>query len=390
MASWVIPFLASAQSVGQRPDPLLLKAPSASIQEYGLFTGDKGEQDISYSYKTGIVAVEEKEIISKRTENSQTFQREPKHFETKFFSGNQFVLEGDTWYGVDYATTTLKAWNEQFKPVSYFFTSPALASTYYSTTGDGGVYYTNATWSTAHDATTGSGRRTGTVDYPSCGPDFTIERGFVNIDTSALGADAVIDSAKLYFHEGGDIAYPINDSYAYVGLTQSTQADPTSPPELGDYGSVGSTQGADTIMLDALAGNAYNCLTLNATGISWINLTGWTSLALREGHDITNNACSGASDNHFTLNTGAYTGTDHDPYLDITWHTGGGPGPEPEIGTSTPSTDDIGYIFYTATSTGGIYYVPFLYYFFVVISLAFTILVCWFFYYLIYRKKTKL
>ena len=67
--------------------------------------------------------------------------------------------------------------------------------------------------------------------------------------------------------------------------------------------------------------NAYNTWTLNSTGTAWINKTGYTQLAVREGHDVLDVWPS------YTTNQGNWidvylseqNGTTQDPYLNVTY-----------------------------------------------------------------------
>jgi len=85
----------------------------------------------------------------------------------------------------------------------------------------------------------------------------------------------------------------------------------TNPTEGIDAGNRADITGVST--------SAYTSFPLNATGIGWINKTGFTLLGTREGHDATNNAPSAsATYERATFANSEYTGTDHDPYLDVT------------------------------------------------------------------------
>ena len=60
---------------------------------------------------------------------------------------------------------------------------------------------------------------------------------------------------------------------------------------------------------------------LSVTGQGWVNKTGPTKLALREGHDVLNTPFVGAKNqyNQLQVRTSEYTGTTNDPVLEVTY-----------------------------------------------------------------------
>ena len=209
--------------------------------------------------------------------------------------------------------------------------------TYYSGAGDGEVQGAGnggtltENWDNAHDATTGA------ADYttnPVIGPlvqvkdDATyIRRGFVPIDTSGLPDTATISSASLNLYITATTDND-NDGNDFIGVVQTTQASTSSliGDDYDNCGAVNSpTEGATRVDITNITVSAYNTWTLNSTGLTWISLTGYTKLGLREGHDILDDPVpSGGSvynKNEIDFYTSEQTGTTQDPYLSVTYST---------------------------------------------------------------------
>lgn len=91
-----------------------------------------------------------------------------------------------------------------------------------------------------------------------------------------------------------------------------------------DYDQCGSvnnpTEGATRVDIGDITISQYNSWTLNATGIEWIDKTGITKLGTREGHDCIDSTVSagGAGGNNIIVFASEATGTDRDPYLEVT------------------------------------------------------------------------
>ena len=223
----------------------------------------------------------------------------------------------------------------------------ADADTFYAESGDGHIegWIGATTWDAVHDMDPGY-----TLSYVGdtfyCGPygsgannNRGIARSFCPFLTSGLGAGSTVTAATLSlwlssFGNGDD------DAYDYVTIVQTNQADQTDPLTLttADYDQCGDsvddpTEGIDSGDRLGMTGQAtgeYKDFSLNATGMGWINVTGYTLLGVREGHDT--------ADEEFTLGAG-YTsnisfwsaseetagagGTDQDPKLVVTYTPGG-------------------------------------------------------------------
>ncbi len=153
--------------------------------------------------------------------------------------------------------------------------------------------------------------------YPSL--KYNIYRPFIPFNTNGLlPTGATITSATLYIWSIA-ISDLDNDGKDFVTVVQGTPTTPTSIV-VGDYSKVGSTEGIDSGSRKDLTGlgtSAYLSFALNATGISWINNSGYTVFALREGHDLLDEAP--VNNNYWAFAGAATAGTTNDAYLEITY-----------------------------------------------------------------------
>jgi hypothetical protein len=215
----------------------------------------------------------------------------------------------------------------QFVP-SVKATSPEI---YYSGAGDGCSGFGGEdvqTWAACHHATAGEYADYTAITVIAESYEITgvtgwnvIQRTFLPFNTAALPDTATITAATLSIYvtttSDGD-----NDGYDYVSVVQTTQAS-TSAIVVEDYDQCGAVQtpqkGAADIDITGIGTGAYLAFTLNATGIAWISLTGWTKLGIREGHDVADHQIAANKDNYVIYSTSEATGTSQDPYLNITY-----------------------------------------------------------------------
>ncbi len=221
-------------------------------------------------------------------------------------------------------------------------TSGSTTARFYSTAGDGRVSYTggmfsgcnSAAWSTARNATSGIASYTTAANTSWVGTGCTsssvvnLSRGFLAFDTSALPDNAVISEATLHLYVSAT-SKSVSDENSSIAVVQGLQTNTTSLTGT-DYAKAGNpvaspTPGSSAINIGALQVPGYNEWALNTAGLGWISRTGYTKLALREGHDIANSWPS------YVMNAGNYISVYlseqadivQDPYLEVTYTIGG-------------------------------------------------------------------
>lgn len=168
-----------------------------------------------------------------------------------------------------------------------------IAPFYPSLTGYTSRSVINDTWS---DIITGNGNSGGSTaeEYHSLGVIFSdgtsskwfaCTRGILIFDTSYLGS-ATITSAKLYFYKYS--ATNTLSTTQYIELTSGTVGSYSSIVA-ADYQRKGSTVLSDALNVATLP-SGYSYYTLNSSGISNINKSGYTVMFARIKSDVDNSA----------------------------------------------------------------------------------------------------
>lgn len=191
------------------------------------------------------------------------------------------------------------------------------------TTVDGAVLSPiDASWDTAHDATTGSTAYTTNTSRPCdvgrTGGSYFMYRNFFLFDTSAIPTADEIDSAALSLYATSKQVND-NDAQAYIGIVQSSPASNSTiaTSDFDQCGAVNNPDKAAERTIDANSTSAYNDYTFNATGRGWIDPDGVTKLGSREGHDIEDSVFGGGVNdlNRVIFSHADNSGTTQDPKL---------------------------------------------------------------------------
>lgn len=307
------------------PDHLKLKVNKDNI----IFSKEK-DGIVEYLYNSGVEIEKERyEKIEMRTKNAKFFDKGNGKIEGRFYAGEPFYQKNGKWYQTETATTT----KEVFEQVGGLSLG-ASGDPVYGGAGDGTIIkFLNPgyTWTNVHDATSASadyddtfeGQFVQSVESSDASSYYSIARGFLPIDTSALPDDATINGAVLNLRLTL-ISNQDNDGDDFIRVVQTDQPDPTV---LGndDYNNCGSTDnpvaGANDVDLGDMSANSYNAWTLNDVGIGWISKTGYTMLGMREGHDVLDHTPANNTYNYIGTRLSEYADTTSDPYLTIEYTT---------------------------------------------------------------------
>ena len=288
------------------------------------------------------------EKVERRTGNAKFFENGEETI-GHFYSGTPFVKQDNKWYHSETATTSIDAYEEQTKPdlisrIKNLFIAQATELTpVYSAAGDGWVGQQQHSWDDCHDNTIGrddvnwydatvTTSLNGRVAYYS-NNGYVIARAFHPIDTSGLGSGASVSAAtlNLYVQSKAD---DYNDGKDYLVVVKTFQASNTtlaradyedcgydSGTETGGRAKYTPVEGSDQLDITSIATSAYKAWTLNAIGRGWINLTGYTNLGMREGHDVEDSVIGASNENNSYINTrtSEYANTASDPYLSVTY-----------------------------------------------------------------------
>jgi hypothetical protein len=200
----------------------------------------------------------------------------------------------------------------------------STVDTYYATTDDGHVDVDGAaSWSAAHDATSGTANNTYTSDdnvlhSSKIGAAYYVRRAQYPFDTSAIGTDT-INSAILSLYStasGGNNT----DGYNLVLLNHTANINVNNPLANEDFNDFSSTSIGTLAMSSAVNQNAYISVTLTDTSV--VNGSGITLIGVRISGDISNTTPTGT--NNFRSRQADYTGTSYDPKIVIDHSAGGG------------------------------------------------------------------
>jgi hypothetical protein len=185
-------------------------------------------------------------------------------------------------------------------------------------------------WNTAHAASNASPDTTNTVrsNFVSSGcQGFTainLTRGFLSFDTSSIPDGATIVSVRLRLFITGKVN-DRNDGNDFVVVVEGRQANPNSL-SASDFVNAGDaitnpTEGSNRTDITSIPINAYTSWILNASAYAWISKTGFSKLALREGHDVLNLWASftGGQGNGLHVAMSEQPGTNQDPVLEVTY-----------------------------------------------------------------------
>jgi len=187
----------------------------------------------------------------------------------------------------------------------------------YSTTSDA----TAARWSVdntyppAHNEATAravTSAAVGTVGQNYSGW-YDVYRTFLYFDTSSIPDDAIISSAILSIY--GKTDYSTTDFNLVVQNGQPTY--PHDPAVAGDYLYTQYTGDGGSINTSAYTTVGYNDIVLNATGRSWLDLSGTTKFAIISSRDISATQPSNSEMVEFYLADQA--GEANDPKLVISY-----------------------------------------------------------------------
>jgi len=200
--------------------------------------------------------------------------------------------------------------------------------TAYSSDSDGRCFKFDPVYNTCWTSTTGSAEYS--LDYTKIGQYqssvpawYNIFRSFFFFDTSSIGESGEIESATLNLYGKTDQSVVDFD----ITIQDGQPTYPHDPLVSGDYNKAHySGDGNDTFNTASFSTGAYNVITLDADGESWINKTGDTKLCVRSAREISGTA-PGSPDNPEWVDvyTTDYTGTSRDPYLYIIYTAGDPP-----------------------------------------------------------------
>ena len=304
------------------------------------------------------------EVPELRTENSYT-----RYIETVkpgdnptvkltsiFYPRPQFVEDSDgEWRAIEYATTSVQAWNMRPRPLAERIrdlvlpTAYAVSLTVYSGGGDGQVQgtggATDANQNTCLTNAWTNRLNSGSPEYlltsfgvdssissfnePPWSCSSTVDRGFAPFLTDAIPSGSTITAATLGLYvlskSDGDI-----DAQDYISAFVGMQASETSLTA-ADITTAGSEviDSGERKDLATISTSAYLIFTLNATGLANVKTSGQASacgvtagyscFVFLEGHDAEGTVIADGASNGISVSSSETGGTSQDPYLSVTY-----------------------------------------------------------------------
>ena len=208
--------------------------------------------------------------------------------------------------------------------------------TYNATSSSAYSYKNNAVYNTAWTSATDTGRTANStiIVGQAGGGSYTVYRGALYFDTSAIPDGATITSATLKIACNADAS----DTDFNITITNGQPTYPHDPFVTGDYAKANyaDTSGG-SLTTSGITLDAYKDIAVNATGLTWINLTGTTKLLLRSSRDISGTSPGGFED---VLLYGA-DNANYKPKLVVNWTTAAS---TTLVGTFTAGEHDLSVV----------------------------------------------
>ncbi|MFH1101116.1 MAG: hypothetical protein V1726_03665, partial [Methanobacteriota archaeon] len=180
----------------------------------------------------------------------------------------------------------------------------------YSSTGDGDLRYSDASYTVAHDAlvaedlyTTGNTLYVGQRAPLSIPAYVRIYRSYLYFNTSLLPDFGVTLQSNLTFYRSIDASEVDFDLVLQNGQPGSPHLTLAKKDYYyGNYSGNGGSFNTGSLG----GGGVPNVIELNMVGKGWINKTGWTKLCLRSSRDINDTEPPFDTDEYISLYSGNY------------------------------------------------------------------------------------
>jgi len=191
---------------------------------------------------------------------------------------------------------------------------------------------------------------------------YEIDRCTLYFDTSALGSEVIVTDAILKLRGNWD---SLDDDFD-ITIQNGQPTYPHSPQAAADFNQTYySGNGGSYNTSNFYTNSTYNQISLNATGLGWINQTGTTKFMLRSSKDIGGDAPDDEGEEMISYYT-YEQGSSYRPLFVVTYEEPGPPSPPEDVVASngtcsivritwTPSKDNrdeeaLGYNIYRSTS----------------------------------------
>lgn len=204
------------------------------------------------------------------------------------------------------------------------------SATYYPGAGDGDVGVLNTVYGSWSAIRAGSANRATPTDatflqytgsHSSLNQWKNLWRIHIPFDTSGLPDAATVTDADLDLY----CTQADSDNFSLsLSLVESTAASNTTLATT-DYQAYNTTRYATDKAFSTFSTSNYNTITLNSSGRSFINKTGWSKFSLMCDCDLDDSSptWSSVAADYLSFSSSEATGTSQDPKLTVTYSEGG-------------------------------------------------------------------
>lgn len=183
-----------------------------------------------------------------------------------------------------------------------------------SSDSDSYLLYTDAVYATAWGAAVAEGEDD-SGDYVNIGQTdaYAIYRSFFHFPTGDLPDDAIVTSSSLRVYCSSD--YSDTDFFLTIQNGQPTY--PSDPVVVADYDESFYSGNGGSLTTVGLVESGWNTITMNATGMGWINVTGDTKLSIRSSREIAGTVPTG--DEYIRVYSQDFTTMSYEPEIFVNY-----------------------------------------------------------------------
>jgi hypothetical protein len=275
------------------------------------------------------VCVRRVRVIEGLIQETWIFDKDPKG--TVWIKDNAQKSAGFTWAIAPYAydannnAITINQYKQVMASDMAKATYPVTidpTEVYVTSASDCSIFYTNADYNTSNNATDGTiyNSNSMAIGQNLNAGQHNINRAYLYFDTSSLPDLANISNVNVSVY-GAWGTYSTTDFTIFIQNGMPTY--PHDSPVTGDYNKLNYAGiGNAGYSTSSWTFTGYNNISMNSTGISWIQVAGWTKLCLRSSRDISMIPAGGSE---FERIYSYEQGAGYRPYLEVTYSSSGVP-----------------------------------------------------------------
>lgn len=212
-------------------------------------------------------------------------------------------------------------------PKASFIGFFGTTTSYYSGSGNGivnsGANGTN-NWANVRESTSGGAAEYNVASNANhqlgqctvSGGNYYMTRAYFPSDTSGLTSGATISAASFNVYFDAFTMY--NGDSSSLNIIQTSQASSSALADT-DFDNVTLSAGGATALASISTTTGYKVLTIDATGLTFFNKTGYSLIGVANSRDVSNNAPAGLNQLGGKFYYAGEAGTSKDPYYSVTY-----------------------------------------------------------------------